>query len=708
RKQRNYIEKANRSAESLLGIINDILDFSKIEAGRLEIENVGFSLLEVMANVTEMFAYRAHDKDIELAVSVADNAPWALMGDPVRLGQILINLVNNAIKFTDQGEIVVSVAPAQDVSVDQEQVALRFRVKDTGIGIPQERLESIFSSFTQADGSTTRQYGGTGLGLTICRRLVGLMGGEIEARSEAGQGSEFVFTAVFGIQPHKEVRPQTPVDLRGLRVLVVDDNATSRDILAEIIASFQMEVDKARSGEQGVSKVQEAGVPYDLVLMDWKMPGMNGIEASRRIKQNKSLQQTPLICLVSAYGREDLIQQAEKAFIDAFLHKPVNQSLLFDTIMGLFGRESNLSGISSAGDEEIQATEYLRGAHFLLVEDNEINQEVAREWLESSGISVKVASNGKEALQALENETFDAVLMDVQMPEMDGYEATGHIRQQDKYKDLPIIAMTAHALKGDREKCLDAGMNDYVSKPIDPKLLFSVLSQWVKPSEQASPIQPPKAGKDADESMLLVKQLELPGIDVQEGLFRSNNNAGLYLKLLRSLHRDFSHAMEELDNALVSSDTNEAARIAHSLKGVAANVGATELSAKAAVVEVALSGQDLAREAEQIKDLGSEFQKVMLGLEQGIPEPQEQAEPGELLGRESTAEKILQIRDILDEDLETGRNMLQDILPSLRALVGGDRADAAQEYMDAFDIDGAVQALTEAYEVLGGKGGNDG
>ncbi|MGE4552688.1 MAG: response regulator, partial [Desulfovibrionaceae bacterium] len=472
-KQSQYLKKIKSSSQTLLAVINDILDFSKIEAGRLELEATQFSLYEVMANLSEMFSQKAHEKDLELLVSIADGLPNALVGDPVRLGQILINLVGNALKFTEKGEVVLAVEPAPKdegrAALEQGKVMLEFSVRDTGIGIAADRVNSVFDSFTQEDSSTTRRFGGTGLGLSICKQLAGLMGGGIGVESEHGKGSRFHFTAVFGIQPEsRQLRTQVPRDLRGLRVLVVDDNHTARDILEASIESFGMHADAVGSGLEALQKIGVADPPYDLILLDWKMPGLNGIETARGIKHDLKLTKTPIVCMISAYGREDLIQPTEKALLDAFLHKPVNQSFLFDTIMELFGRGDRvpLSG-AGGGDEPPRPAACLAGVRVLLADDNEINREVAQEWLQTAGMVVSLVTNGREALEALGPGVLpDMVLMDIQMPEMDGLEATRRIRQDLGLVGLPVIAMTAHALKGDRERCLEAGMNDYVTKPI--------------------------------------------------------------------------------------------------------------------------------------------------------------------------------------------------------------------------------------------------
>ena len=497
-KQRDYLKKIQSSANALLGIINDILDFSKIEAGKMDIETVDFNLEDVMDNLANLVTVKAQEKEeLEVLFNVNWEVPRFLVGDPLRLGQVLINLANNAVKFTDSGEIVVST---KLLKRNQEQVTLQFSVRDTGIGLTAEQTGKLFQSFTQADTSTTRKYGGTGLGLAISKKLVNMMGGEIWAESEYGQGTTFNFTAEFGLGKERAKKRFAPAtDLRGTKALVVDDNATSREILKDMLESFTFEVTLAASGPEGITELENAdkGTPFELVVMDWKMPEMDGIEASRQIKSHTGLTKIPAIILVTAYGREEVMQQAEDAGLDGFLIKPVSPSVLFDASMQAFGQ--TLPEDSRAGRRDLKEAEGLKniqGAHVLLVEDNEINQQVASEILQGAGLNVTLAANGKEAIAAIEKNAYDAVLMDVQMPIMDGYTATKTIRKWEggigtkqnensdasdqkpvagSQKPLPIIAMTAHAMAGDAEKSIAAGMSDHVTKPIDPQQLFATL-----------------------------------------------------------------------------------------------------------------------------------------------------------------------------------------------------------------------------------------
>ena len=587
-KQADYLTKIQRSAHSLLGIINDILDFSKIEAGKLEMESVDFSLDEVLDNVSTVVGVKVHEKELEFLMDTPQDVPLALVGDPLRLGQVLINLCNNAVKFTEQGEIVIST---KLVEKQDEWVMLQFSVRDTGVGLTQEQKGKLFQAFSQADMSTTRKYGGTGLGLTISKRLVNMMGGEIWVESEAGKGSEFIFTAKFGLaRKFSRRRLEPSVDLRGMRVLVVDDNASSREILQSLLETMSFEVTVAASAEEGIAELEkEANTrPYRLVVMDWKMPGMDGIKASELIKNLPSLPQKPKIIIATAYGREEVMQRSEKVGVDGFLLKPVGQSVLFDSIMIAFGKEAPereaVARVSGRDEEELRN---IRGARVLLAEDNEINQQVAEEILQQAGLVVRIANNGKEAVEMVKAGNFDVVLMDIQMPVMGGFEATQEIRRDERFKDLPIIAMTAHAMAGDREKSIEAGMNDHVTKPIDPDQLISALVKWIKPGNR-------EISEGVSESLSESKKVEdilpseLPGISIASGLGRVAGNKQLYTKLLCKFKDGQENAVEQIKAALQSGDVETATRLAHTVKGVSGNLGGDNLYQAAAELEKAI------------------------------------------------------------------------------------------------------------------------
>ena len=595
-KMKDYLTKISSSSRNLLGIINDILDFSKIEAGKLDLESVDFDLRDVVGGLTDLLGDAASRKGLEFLAVVGPDVPCALTGDPLRLGQVLTNLTNNAVKFTEEGEIVVK---ATLVEKDRHKATIDFSVKDSGIGIEPEKIAKLFQSFTQADGSTTRKYGGSGLGLTICKRLIEMMGGRIRVESEPGTGSTFTFRLELVRQPVAEggLYKGLP-DLEGLKVLVVDDNRMAREILLEMLKSFSFEAVAVGSGEEALTEIFAASkeTPYDLVLMDFNMPGMNGIETSIRIDNDVRLTQpVPKIIMVTVHGTEAVMKQAEQAGLEGFLTKPVNQSLLFDTIMEIFGRKVERTvSLRESREPDGVCAEPLRGTRILLAEDNEINQQVATEILESVGARVHIAHNGLEAIKAATESDFDAVLMDIQMPEMDGYEATQKIRANPHSQNLPIIAMTAHALKGDREKCLAAGMNDHLTKPIGIDEVVSTLAHWIDAMRTSS--------ERPDSESISPKPVEEPplpqsvaGLRIQSALRRFGGNTGLLLKILGNFVCDYPHVVDEIKDALAKGDMELGKRLAHTLKGVAANIGADDLSKAAGDLESSLDRDEFYR-----------------------------------------------------------------------------------------------------------------
>jgi PAS domain S-box-containing protein len=636
-KQKDYLNKIQSSANSLLGIINDILDFSKIEAGKLDMESVDFNMDDVLDNLGNLVSVKAQEKeDLEVLFSTAQDVPRFLVGDPLRLGQILINLANNAVKFTDSGEIVVST---QLVKKDKDRVTLQFSVSDTGIGLTEEQINNLFQSFSQADSSTTRKYGGTGLGLAISKKLANMMDGEIWVESEPGQGSTFSFSAVFGLGREDVKKRFAPApNLRGLKVLVVDDNPTSRDILRDMLESLSFEVHLAASGQEGIAEIEKADQdkPFGMVIMDWKMPGIDGIEASKRIKENPKLKHVPHIVMVTAYGREEVMKKAEKIGLDGFLLKPVSPSVLFDTLIQALGEEVPDTLRIAQDHEEAEALTLIKGAKILLVEDNEINQQVAKEILESADLAVSLADDGQQALEAVKSNTYDVVLMDIQMPVMDGYTATQEIRNlKSEIRNVPIIAMTAHAMAGDEEKSMAAGMNGHVTKPIDPDQLFSTLQKWIQPREKRAPM------RKADVSDAKAAKSEttpesglpdaLPGFDLAEGLKRLQGNQKLYRRLLADFGANYSQVAAEIHAALDKKDVKLAHSLVHNLKGLAGNLAATALQAATIDFEKLIKGDQ--KKAASRKQLDQKFEILEKTINQALaavqtlgPVPAEKAE----------------------------------------------------------------------------------
>jgi two-component system sensor histidine kinase/response regulator len=597
-RQKDYISKIEISAKNLLGILNDILDFSKIEAGKLEIESVDFDLEGVVDGVLNLVSIRTAEKGLELLNHIDANVPLSLVGDPLRLGQVLVNLANNAVKFTNHGQVAILVSTE---AVTSTECILRFTVKDSGIGIAADRMDRLFQPFSQADGSVTREFGGTGLGLSISRRLVELMDGRIGVESTEGVGSSFSFTARFGRQTTEKHKSRIiPADLAGYKVLVVDDNRMARDLLSEQLSAFGFDVHVAASGEDAMDLLVHASSskPYNLVLMDWSMPGMDGIETARRLLADGFLEKAPLVFMVSAFGREEIVRKAERVGIKAFLMKPVNQSLLFDTMMEFIGVRQDLDVEARVpGRYEATASQDFQGVKVLLAEDNPMNQQIATEVLQGAGMEVVVANHGKEAVDFAKAEPFDLVLMDVQMPVMGGYEATRLIRAHEAGtgRRVPIVAMTAHAMQGVREECLQVGMDDYVSKPIDTERLFRTLSKWVTsraedgetPSARATPANSapadPSAPSPEDEALSFLGQVG--AIDMKRGLDRLNLNARLYRKLLVEFAEKYGTLGDRLLDLLLRQDPQALQSQLHSLKGVAGNLSIREVHALASELE---------------------------------------------------------------------------------------------------------------------------
>ncbi len=592
-KQHNYVEKALSSANTLLRLINDILDFSKIDAGKLQLEAVPFNLEEILGNITNVVGMQAEKKGLEFIFRVDAKISQHLVGDPLRLGQVLMNLAGNAVKFTEQGEIVIAVGIEDQ---REDEITLRFSVRDSGIGLPPEQISHLFSAFTQADDSITRKYGGTGLGLAICKQLTELMGGKIWIESTPGVGTEFIFTAKMQLAEKSRDQNSPPtISLGGIRALVVDDNGAAREVLSAMLSSLKIQVDTAVDGMSAITCLEQAmeqGNPYDLVLLDWIMPGLDGIETARRIKANTLLAKIPAMLMVTANGREEAYVEAEKVGLDGFLLKPVYASVMYDALLDILGVESISRPLTIR--EGIQADNLfeIRGAHILLVDDNLINQEVASEFLQDVGMVVTVVANGRECLEALASTPYDLVLMDIQMPVMDGLEATRLIRQNSKFQKMPIIAMTAHAMTGDKEKSLAAGMNDHITKPIDSTALSGVLKKWLrrKKTPAGHGKKPPEAPFTVSTSTVVLPHL--PGIDQEEALKVLNNKTDLFVKMLYDFRKNFSSLPTHLRELSVAGNWTDIERKAHTIKGVAGYIGSFALMRAAEQLENALRNDE--------------------------------------------------------------------------------------------------------------------
>ncbi|CAN7384368.1 response regulator [Massilia sp. LjRoot122] len=617
---RNYLDKILGASEHLMGIINDILDFSRIEAGKLAIESVPFDLDDMLEQLASLTDVKLDSKGIELVFRVGPGVPQRLVGDPLRLGQVLVNLTGNAVKFTERGEIVVAVEVLES---DARGVTLAFSVSDTGIGMSTEQMGRLFQSFSQADSSTTRKYGGTGLGLSISRRLVELMGGAITVSSTPQVGSCFTFTLPLGVADDGSAAVRQAL-LPDLRALVVDDSASARAALSEMLGALGVRADTAASGEEALARLARAaadGQPYRLVLMDYLMPGLDGVETIRRIRQGipagggTALEAPPAILMISACTREAVMEEQGELPVDAFLHKPVGPALLYHSVLRVLQPQAG-AGPSPARLPVMAELPRLDGARILLAEDNANNREVALDFMAAARMQVDVAFNGVEAVRMAREGDYDLVLMDIQMPEMDGLAATRAIRSDARLRELPIVAMTAHALPSDREQSRLAGMNDHVTKPIDPDLLFCTLLKWIDPARlkgRPLPQAAPAAAASAAPAALPALPA-LPGIDWRLALESVEGNRGRLQKRAGSFVREYGPAPAILREALAAGDYPRLQSLAHNLKSGAAYVGAVELSAIAGRLEQDLRTGQLERIGVQVPALVAETDMVLAGL----------------------------------------------------------------------------------------------
>jgi two-component system sensor histidine kinase/response regulator len=691
-RQRDYVKKIQLSGQHLLRIINDILDISKIEAGKLTIEHSDFELEAALASVVNLVAEKATEKGLELILDVASDVPVNVVGDSLRLGQVLINYANNALKFTERGEIDIVVRVRE---ITEDSVLLWFAVRDTGIGLSAEQIGRLFSAFTQGDTSTTRMYGGTGLGLAISKQLAGMMGGEVGVESEPGAGSTFWFTARLGIS-HKLKRVLLPEpDLRGRHVLVVDDNDNARQVMNEMLGSMSFAVDVVDSGPDAIAAVAQAdrdNNPYELVFMDWHMPAMNGIDACRQI-QALPLAEPPHLLLVTAYGREEVFHQAEDAGIHDVLVKPLNASMLFDSAMRVL--HGNTGDTRIAVEASTLAGAHLAtiaGARILLVEDNEINQEVALELLRHARFDVDLAENGRVALERLRVRDYALVLMDMQMPVMDGIAATHELRRMPGLADLPVVAMTANVQAVDRQRCLDSGMNDFLAKPIEPDLLWQTLLKWIPPIHA---VQAPDAtyASPGDAPGMPTLDLGIPGLETGPALRRMLGSTDLYFATLRKFAKLHEGLCEVVRTSLDEGDWITAQRHAHTLKGVGLSIGANALAAEAALLEKALSErQQRADVDERIGIVDVQLRELIAALRDKVPAPPAASPVDARAGFEAVAE----LERLLSESnpeamawLDRNGGALQGALPAARIT----EIEAA---VHAFDLDDALRLLREA------------
>jgi|GEM_PF-878794 len=696
-KQRNYIEKVQRSAETLLVIINDILDFSKIEAGQLEIEAIDFLRDSMLDNVVNLLGLKAEEKQIEFILDIDPRIPNNLVGDPLRLGQVLLNFGGNAVKFTEQGEIVLAI---QVLAIDDTQVKLQFSVRDTGVGIAPEQQKLLFQPFSQADTSITRKYGGTGLGLAIAKQLVELMGGNVWLESTPNEGSTFYFTALLKFKPERE-RPDSIIfdNLSGTKVLVVDDNFSSSIILQKMLESYGFDVTVLHSGTEAIKEVVEKAAcnnPYRLILMDWLMPDLDGLGVARTIQQE--INSPPTIIMLTTYGVEEMLSQASDIELNGVLIKPVTPSSLLDSVLlALKGEVSSSYTNSLESEEDITALERLKGAMVLLVEDNEINQELAIELLRNAHISVQLANNGLEALQLLDKESFDGVLMDLQMPEMDGYTAIKEIRKQEKFNNLPVIAMTANAMVGDREAVLEAGMNDYISKPINVHKMFITMAKWIKPSVQNDNITPAKTAIDITEDIT-----GIAGVNVKEGLSRANKNKKLYRKLLVKFVENYTDFISDFQQAIRDKNDVLAKRLLHTLKGVAGTVGAEQVHKNATELEHALL-QNADIFVLQNK-LDNNLQIVLNSIaSQNFSEIAKHTSPPPPVDQQIILSTVTELTNLVKQYNTGATDFIEQHEELLTPLLKGNNKSILTNAINNYDFDSALKILQELLKDLASK-----
>ena len=685
-RQQDYVRKIQLSGQHLLGIINDILDFSKIEAGKLSVENIDFDLEKVLENVSNLISEKASAKGLELIFDIDSAVPMQLKGDPLRLGQILINFCNNAVKFTESGEIIVR---ARVQEKDQEGQLVYFSVNDSGIGLTKEQMGRLFQAFEQADTSTTRQHGGTGLGLAISKRLANLMGGDVGVDSEIGKGSTFWFTARLGNGAATRRYDVAP-DLRGRRVLIIDDNPQARAVLSSMLISMTFEADEAPSGLEGIEMVRraaESNKPYEIVFVDWQMPGLDGFETGKRIRALPNLAVAPQLVMVTAYGREEVLKQAEENSFANILIKPVTASMLFDSAVEALGG-SNSRNYEAASSPAIEL-EQIRGSRVLLVEDNELNREVALGLLEDAHLSIDIAENGQVAIEKVGAHNYDLVLMDMQMPVVDGLAATRAIRLKPQFQALPIVAMTANVMESDREKCTEAGMNDHLTKPIDPEALFACLLRWIKPRAD---IVTPTRNEPRSAQPSETAAFEIAGIDTKSALRRTGGNPKRYEMLLRKFAE--STAVEEIRDALAKGDTVTAARAAHSLKGAAANLGATAVAEAAAKVEKEIQTGETAPPG--LSGMAASLRTTAHAIQSAFPnEPATAGVPSEPVDPSSVAAPLRRLKQLLANDDGEAADFILDAQPELAKVLTASEITTLSTLVSNFDFNGALKCVSE-------------
>lgn len=698
-KQKGYLEKVDRSAFSLLGIINDILDFSKIEAGKLNIENIKFNLETVFETVNSLNSQKAQEKGLEFSFYISPDVPYSLVGDPLRIGQIITNYCSNAIKFTATGEIIIRIDVVEKIS--DKEIKLQFSVKDSGIGLTDEQKNRIFQEFSQADNTTTRKYGGTGLGLSISKKMVEMMGGETWLESEYGKGSTFYFNGVFGVQHwHHTVEYKSPAELADINVLVCDDNETALLICKESLDYFKFKVTTVSSGKEVITALHKS--KYDLLIIDNAMPEMDGFETIQKIKNDKGYENLKII-MVSSSGQPELADRAMNIGVNGYLVKPYSYSSLFDLIMESFGNDLRTAKMRpQKGSKHQEALNQIIGSYILLIEDNEINQQVATELLEDAGFAVEIANNGQEAVDKVKTSgvpsKYSLVFMDLQMPIMDGYTATEEIRKLSQYKDLPIIAITADAMVGIKEKCIKKGMNDMIPKPIEMDEMFGAMVEWIKPDGKIKVAMPAgrqerDKGRESSSGKASADEVEIPdipGLNIESALARMNNKKTLYLSVLEKFHSYNQNFIIEIKTTLNKDDYETAQRLIHTLKGLSGNIGAETLQEQSKLVEASIHEKDSVKIEERLNKLEIELKKlfgnISANIDFGVKKESQK------LNVELIKEIIPKLIVLLENKSPKAKTLIKELE---EAGLSGEEFDAMVNKINKYDFKNAIIILNK-------------
>jgi len=691
-KQRDYVYKIDMSSQTLLGIINDILDLSKIEAGKIELENIDFNLHDTFVNLSNMIGFKAQEKGLELIISIDERIPMELRGDPLRLGQILLNLANNAVKFTDSGEIVIDAAAEQFLD---HKIRIKFSISDTGIGMHPHEKEKLFQPFIQADSSTTRKYGGTGLGLAICKRLAGIMGGTIGVDSEYGKGSVFYFSAEFELPEIMKKKTRLPEELRNRRVLVADDNNTSCRVLAAYLEKLSFNPATVHSGYEALAEIERAErdneEPFSFVFLDWDMPEINGIETAQIIIKNHTLKKRPKIIIVTGYEQEEIYLMSEKLGLEGFIVKPVTSSTLLDVISNSLSPENLISNSERNSDETPAGLSAIRGAAILLVEDNGINREVAGEILESEGFHVDTAVNGLEAFKLLNISTpgkYSLVLMDLQMPVMGGYEAARLIRNNISFKELPLIAMTADVAYDTKAKVKKNGMDGYISKPINTSELFQCLVEFIKPLENAGNKKYYPRYSGMVDTHSVDSPVSIYGLDWQKGLDILRGNEKLYRKLISNFADSYRHGDAYLKEISEKDDVRKIKDFLHTLSGVAGNLGFTKLYMLSVSTAYAISNDDKETAESGIEELIQNLRQSVEDILKSENIINNLYKPDAVYA-ENMITSLGTLKSLLDTDHGEALTLIETILDSCDETICINRIKKISASVNNFDIDRA-------------------